>query len=85
MSTRLVHIGFGNYLSRDSIVAIAVPSSAPIKRSVQNARDKELIIDLTNGRRTKAVVFTYSQYIVLAAVEPVTIDGRLVDAGGDNA
>ncbi|GAI14166.1 unnamed protein product, partial [marine sediment metagenome] len=45
MSTRLVHIGFGNYLSRDRIVAIAVPGSAPIKRSVQSARDKELIID----------------------------------------
>ena len=80
MSTGLIHVGFGNYLSPDRIVSIAVPRSAPIKRSIQDARDKEMVIDLTNGRRTKSVVFTDCKYIVLAAVEPGTINGRLADS-----
>lgn len=77
MSTRLVHLGFGHYLSTDRIVAIAIPRSAPLKRSVQEARDKCLIINLTDGRRTKAVIFTDSSYLVLSALEPVTINKRL--------
>lgn len=80
MSTALVHIGFGNYLSIGRIMAIAVPGSAPAKRSVQESSDKGLVIDLTHGRRTKAVVFTDSQFIVLAGVEPGTINGRLEDS-----
>ena len=80
LSTRLIHIGFGNYLSTDRIVAIAVIRSTPIKRSIQDARDKELVIDLTNGHRTKSVVFTDCKYLVLMALEPVTINGRLVDS-----
>lgn len=80
MSTRLIHIGFGNYLSGGRIVAIAVPSSAPIKRSIQDARDKGLVIDLTNGHRTKSVLFTDRKYMVLVALEPGTIKGRLADS-----
>jgi len=76
MSAKLIHIGFGNYLDTDRIVAIAIPKSAPVKRSVQAARDKGLIIDLTDGRRTKSVIFTDSKYVVLSALEPVTINGR---------
>ena len=77
MSAKLIHIGFGNYLDTDRIVAIATHKSAPVKRSVQDARDKELVIDLTNGHRTKSVVFTDCRYIVLVALEPNTINGRL--------
>lgn len=77
MSARLVHMGFGNYLSTEKIVAVVVPRSAPVKRAVQGARVKGLIIDMTDGRRTKAVIFTDSNYLVLSALEPVTIDGRL--------
>lgn len=77
MSNRLIHVGFSNYLSTDRIVAIAIPKSAPIKRSVQDARDKGLIIDLTDGRRVKAVIFTDSKYLVLSALASVTISGRL--------
>lgn len=84
MSTRTVHAGFGNYLSIGKIVAIAAPSSAPIKRSVWDARDKDLVIDLTGGRRTKAVVFTDSKYIVLAAVETLTLQGRIAALPGEN-
>lgn len=77
MRTRLINIGFGNYLARDRIVAIAGPNSAPIKRSVLDARAKELVITLTNGRRTKSVIFTDSKYMVLSALEPVTIRQRV--------
>jgi len=80
LSTRLIPVGFGNYLSIDRIVAIAVPSSAPIKRSIQGARPKKLVIDLTNGHRIKSVVFTDCKYIVLVALWPVTIDSRLTDS-----
>lgn len=74
---RLIHIGFGNYLAPDMIIAIAVAGSAPIKRSIQDARDKGLIIDLTEGHRVKSVVFTDREYIVLLAMEPGTIEGRV--------
>ena len=79
MSTKLIHLGFGHYLNPDEIVVIAIPKSAPVKRSVQDARDKGVIIDLTNGRRTKSVIFTDSKYVVLSALEPATINGRLAD------
>ena len=77
MSKKLIPIGFSNYLSTDRIVAIAIPKSAPVKRSIQDARDKGLIIDLTEGRRTKAVIFTDSNHLVLSALAPATISGRL--------
>lgn len=77
MSVKLTHIGFGNYLNAGRIVAIATPKSLPTKRSVQEARAKGLVIDLTDGRRTKAVIFTDPNYVVLSALEPVTISGRI--------
>ena len=80
MNAKLIHIGFGNYFSTDRIVAIAVPKSAPIKRSIQDARNKGLIIDLTDGHRTKSVIFTDSKHVALSALEPVTINGRLADS-----
>jgi regulator of extracellular matrix RemA (YlzA/DUF370 family) len=77
MGTKLIHIGFGSYLSSDRVVSISQAKSAPIKRLIQNADDKGLLIDLTNGHKTKSVIFTDSQYIVLAALEPVTVNTRL--------
>lgn len=73
----MIHLGYGHYLSVDEIVVIAVLKSAPLKRSVQDARDEGVIIDLTDGRRTKSVIFTNSGYVVLSALEPATINGRL--------
>lgn len=61
----------------DKVVAIASPGSAPIKRAVQDARTTGKLIDMTSGRRTKAVIFTESSHIVLAALAPETITGRL--------
>jgi regulator of extracellular matrix RemA (YlzA/DUF370 family) len=78
MTGELVHIGFGNILAMNRVIAIASPNSAPTKRIIQEARNKGLLIDMTNGRRTKAVIFTDSGHIVLAALAPETITGRLM-------
>ena len=78
MTGELVHIGFGNILATNRVIAIASPNSAPTKRVIQEARNKGLLIDMTNGRRTKAVIFADSGHIVLAALAPETITGRLI-------
>ncbi len=77
MGVELVHIGFNNIIVMNRVVAIALPNSAPIKRTVQEGRNKGLLIDMTNGRRTKAVIITDSGHIILAALVPETIAGRL--------
>ena len=77
MSAKLVHIGFGNYLSADRIVAIAMPKSAPIKRGIREEREKGMVIDLTDGHKTKSVIFTDAKYMVLVALHPVTVNERL--------
>jgi len=77
MVIELVHVGFGNVLSMNRVIAIASPNSAPTKRAIQDGKSKGLLIDMTNGRRTKAVIFTDSCHIVLAALAPETITGRL--------
>ena len=83
MHVELVHIGFGNILAMSRVIAIASPNSAPTKRTIQEGRNKGLLIDMTNGRRTKAVIFTDSGHIILAALAPETIAGRLqVSRGG---
>jgi len=76
MGVELVHVGFGNILAMNRVMAIASPNSAPTKRAIQEGRNKGLLIDMTNGRRTKAVVFTDSGHIILAALAPETISGR---------
>jgi regulator of extracellular matrix RemA (YlzA/DUF370 family) len=76
MFGELVHIGFSNILAMNRVIAIASPNSAPIKRIIQEARSKGQLIDMTSGRRTKAVIFTDSGHIVLAALAPETITGR---------
>ena len=77
MSIELVHIGFGNILAMNRVVAMSSPNSAPTKRTIQEGRSKGLLVDMTNGRRTKAVIFIDSGHIILAALAPETITGRL--------
>ena len=77
MVIELVHIGFGNILAMNRVIAIASPNSAPTKRTIQEGRNKGLLIDMTSGRRTKAVIFTDSGHIVLSALAPETIASRL--------
>lgn len=76
MVTRLVHVGFGNIIVMNRVIAIVSPNSAPIKRMIQDGKNKGLVIDMTNGRRTKAVIITDSGHIILAALAPETISGR---------
>ncbi len=76
MVIELVHVGFGNVLAMNKVIAIASPNSAPTKRAIQEVKNKGLLIDMTNGRRTKAAIFTDSGHIVLAALAPETITGR---------
>ncbi len=77
MDIKLVNIGFGNIVSANRIVAIVSPDSAPIKRIITEARDRGVLIDATYGRRTRAVIITDSDHVVLSAVQPETVANRL--------
>ncbi|MCL0041859.1 DUF370 domain-containing protein [Peptococcaceae bacterium] len=77
MDIRLVNIGFGNIVSGNRIIAIVGPESAPIKRVVNQARERGMLIDATYGRRTRAVIIMDSDHIILSAVQPETVANRL--------
>ena len=74
---KLINIGFGNMVSAGRLIAVVSPESAPIKRMVQEARDRGVLIDATFGRRTRAVLIMDSDHIVLSALQPETVAGRL--------
>jgi len=74
---KLINIGFGNMVSTSRLVAIVSPDSAPIKRIIQEARERCMLIDATYGRRTRAVIITDSGHIVLSAIQPETVANRL--------
>lgn len=74
---KLINIGFGNMVSAGRLIAIVSPESAPIKRMVQEARDRGVLVDATYGRRTRAVLITDSDHIILSALQPETVAGRL--------
>lgn len=74
---KLINIGFGNIVSANRLIAIVSPESAPIKRIIQEARDRGMLIDATYGRRTRAVLITDSDHIILSAVQPETVAHRL--------
>ena len=76
MYGRLIHVGFHNYLDLDDVVAVASPGAAPIKRMVQRSRHEERLIDLTSGRRTKAVIVLDTDRVALVAITPATFHGR---------
>lgn len=72
-----INVGFGNLVAAERIVVIAGPDSAPIKRLVQDARDAGRVIDVTCGRRTRAVLLTDSEHVILSAIQSETISNRL--------
>ena len=76
-SMKLINIGFGNVVSANKVVAIVGTESAPIKRIIQEAKDKGRLIDATYGRRTRAVIITDSDHVILSAVQPETVANRL--------
>ncbi len=77
---KLINIGFGNMVSAARVVAIVSPDSAPIKRIIQETREKGLLVDASYGRRTRAVILTDSGHVILSAIQPETVAGR---AGGE--
>ena len=82
---KLLNIGFGNMVSADRLVAIVSPDSAPIKRLIQDAKDAGRTIDVTCGRRTRAVIITDSEHVILSAIQAETIANRLDDETLDSA
>ena len=74
---QLINIGFGNIVSASRIVALVSPDSAPIKRLIQDTRDTGKLIDVTCGRRTRAVIITDSEHVILSAIQAETIANRL--------
>ena len=79
MSINFINIGYGNIVSANRIISIVSPESAPIKRIIQEARDSGSLIDATCGRRTRAVIVTDSEHVILSAVQPETVASRLHD------
>ena len=77
---KFINVGFGNMVSVSRIVAIASPDSAPIKRLVQDAKDTGRAIDVSCGRRTRAVIITDSDHVILSAIVAETISNRLYDS-----
>ena len=76
---KLINIGFGNMINAGRIITIVRPESAPIKRIIQDAKEKGGLIDATYGRRTRAVIIMDSGHVILSAVQPETVAGRLSD------
>ena len=74
---QFMNVGFDNMVQVDEIIAIVSPESAPVKRMVQTAKDAGVVIDVTHGRNTRSVIFTDSDYIILSAIQPETLTGRL--------
>ena len=74
---KLINIGFGNMVSASRLVAIVSPESAPIKRIIQDVRDRGQLIDATYGRRTRAVIIMDSGHVILSAIQPETVAGRV--------
>jgi regulator of extracellular matrix RemA (YlzA/DUF370 family) len=74
---KFINIGFGNMISAGRIIAIAGPDSAPIKRLVQDAKEDDRVIDVSCGRRTRAVIITDSDHVILSAIQAETITNRL--------
>jgi len=74
---KLINVGFGNMVSANKILAIVSPESAPIKRIIQEGRERGVLIDATYGRRTRAVIITDSDHVILSALQPETVASRM--------
>jgi extracellular matrix regulatory protein A len=77
MATELIHVGFGDYVSANRILAVVRPGSMPVRRLLEEAERKGLLLDVTHGRRTKAIILLDSGHLVLLALQPQTVASRL--------
>lgn len=82
---KLINIGFGNMVAAGRLVAIVSPESAPIKRIIQDAKERGTLIDATYGRRTRAVLVMDSEHVILSAIQPETVANRMGDSQEDEA
>jgi regulator of extracellular matrix RemA (YlzA/DUF370 family) len=80
---KLINIGFGNMVSASRVIAIISPESAPVKRIIQEAREGRALVDATYGRRTRAVIITDSDHVILSSLQPETVANRLNDSYDD--
>ena len=80
---KLVNIGFGNMVSGSRLIAIVSPESAPIKRMISDAKEKGNLIDATHGRRTRAVIITDSDHIILTYLQSETVANRIEEENND--
>ncbi len=76
---KLINIGFGNMVNANRLVAIVSPESAPIKRIIQDSKERGMLIDATHGRRTRAVIITDSDHVILTYLQSETVANRLND------
>ena len=76
MASKFMNIGYGNIVAANRVIAIISPDSAPIRRVIQEAKDKGRLVDSTYGRRTRAVIITDSDHVILSSVQPETIINR---------
>lgn len=76
---KFINVGFGNMVAADRVVALVAPDSAPMKRLISEARESGRIIDVTCGRRTRSIIVTDSDHVILSATQPETISNRLAD------
>ena len=81
---KFINVGFGNMVAADRVVALANPDSAPIKRLIQDSKDDGRAIDVTCGRRTRAVIITDSEHVILSAIQTETIANRLDSSSTDD-
>ncbi len=82
---RLINIGFGNMVNSSRVVAIISPESAPVKRIIQEARESRVLVDATYGRRTRAVIITDSDHVILSSLQPETVANRLDDGSSEES
>ncbi|SDN26096.1 hypothetical protein SAMN04488053_101280 [Alkalicoccus daliensis] len=83
LDIKLINIGFGNIVSANRIISIVSPESAPIKRIISDARDRNMLVDATYGRRTRAVIIADSDHVILSAVQPETVAQRVITSKED--
>ena len=80
---KLINIGYGNSIADSRIIAVIAPDSSPVKRIIADAKEKGFLVDATYGRKTKTVIVTDSSHLILSAVSPETISGRVNDNIGE--
>ena len=82
---KFINVGFGNMVAADRVIALASPDSAPVKRLVQDAKEENRVIDVSCGRRTRAVIITDSDHVVLSAIQAETIANRFANDIADDS